>query len=443
MSVADADDRIAERYEVVRPLGRGAFARTLLARDLKEDRLVAIKALHPRAVDQWKTYELFEREATTLRGLRHHGVPEVYVAFRAQWEGGETAFLVMEYVEGSSLAEIIAERKHLDTGDVLHLFDEMLGVLDYLHTRAPPVLHRDIKPANVVVRPDGSPVLVDFGAVRSVFRAPDEAGSTVAGTYGYMPYEQLMGQASPASDLYALAATFLHLITGRAPPEFMTEAGRLEVPSSLPCGERVRAVLSRMLSPSPADRYRSARDVRAAMLGGAPSPPPSVAVVPTSSASTALAPLNLGPAPRPLTGEAKAILDRVAYGTWQLMSPKEKPGAKWGVTDVVLAGFFSVVTAGILPAVFFALARSRKKRFMEFLRDGQPAVARVLEIALEDVAFDVKLTRVRYEFEADGRTHRDADQVLTSIADRWDRGTPIHILYIAERDYDSVIVSTS
>lgn len=444
MSVADADERIGERYEVVRPLGRGAFARTLLAKDLKEDRLVAIKALHPRAVDQWKTYELFEREAATLRGLRHHGVPAVYEAFRAHWDGGETAFLVMEYIEGSSLAEIIAERKHLGTSDVLHLFDEMLGVLDYLHTRAPPVLHRDIKPSNVIVRPDGSPVLVDFGAVRSVFRAPDEAGSTVAGTYGYMPYEQLMGQASPASDLYALAATFLHVMTGRTPPEFMTEAGRLEVPSALPGGENVRAVMSRMLAPAPNDRYRSARDVRAAMLGGEKTSV-SVAVVSATEVSTsiALATLDLGPAPRPLTGEAKAILDRVAHGTWQLMSPKEKPGTRWGLTDVVLTGFFSLITAGILPAVFFGLARSRKKRLQEFLRVGQPAVAKILEMTPEDVAFEVHLTRVRYEFQADGRTHRDSDLVLPSIADRWDRGVSIHILYIPEKDYDSVIVSSS
>jgi hypothetical protein len=441
--VADGDARIAERYEIVRPLGRGAFARTLLARDLNEDRLVAIKALHPRAVGEWKTYELFEREATTLRGLRHHGVPVIYDAFRAHWDGGETAFLVMEYVEGPSLAEVIAERKHLDTIDVLHLFDEMLGVLDYLHTRAPPVLHRDIKPSNVIVRPDGSPVLVDFGAVRSVFRAPDEAGSTVAGTFGYMPYEQLMGQASPASDLYALAATFLHVMTGRTPPEFMTEAGRLEVPSSLPCGESVRAVLTRMLSPAPSDRYRSARDVRAAMLGGAAGTPLGAAVAPVATTTRALALPQLGPAPRPVTGEARAILDRLAYGTWQLMSPKEKPGTRWGVTDVFLAGIFSILTAGVLPALFFSIARGRKRRLTEFLELGEPAVARILDISLENVAFDVQFARVRYEFEAGGSMHRDADNVLQAVADRWDRGMSIQILYIADRDYDSVIISAS
>jgi serine/threonine protein kinase len=440
--VADADARIADRYEVVRPLGRGSFAQTLLARDAKQDRLVAIKALHARAVDDWKTYELFEREVATLRALRHHGVPVVHESFRAAWNGGDTSFLVMEYIEGESVAQIISARRHLGTSDALHLFDEMLGVLDYLHTRAPPVLHRDIKPSNVIVRPDGSPVLVDFGAVRNVFRAPDESGSTVAGTYGYMPYEQLMGQASPASDLYALAATFLHLLTGRAPPEFMGDAGRLEVPASLPGGEPLRRVLSQMLAPAPNDRFRSARDVRAALLSGhGPAVPETVAL---SALNPNLpAPLNLGPVPRAVTGEAAELFEHLSHSTWELMSPNEKPGTSWGLMDIFLAGFTSLITAGVLPAIFYSMARARRRRIKEFIMMGLPATARVIDMTLEDIAFNIKITRVRYEFEIDGRLRRDSDQVLTSIANRWDRGTPIQILYTPARDYDSVIVSTS
>lgn len=206
---------VAGRYEIVRPLGDGGFARTFLARDLVQPRSVALKVLRPREANEWKAYELFEREGAVLRELRHHGVPAIYETFRASWDGADAAFLAMEYIEGTSLEQTIAERRHVDPAHVLDLFAELLGVLDYLHTRMPPVLHRDIKPANVVVRIDGAPVLVDFGAVRNVFRSPSETSSTVVGTYGYMPYEQYMGQASPASDLYALAATFLHLITGR------------------------------------------------------------------------------------------------------------------------------------------------------------------------------------------------------------------------------------
>jgi hypothetical protein len=438
---------IADRYEVISVLGRGSFAHTLLARDVKLGRRVAVKVLHRRAAAHAKAYELFEREAMVLRDLRHHGIPTVHEAFRAPWEGADAAFLVMEYVEGTPLAAIIADHAHLDATQVAHLFVELLGVLDYLHTRVPPILHRDIKPANVIVRPDGTPALVDFGAVRNVFMDPDEHGSTMVGTYGYMPYEQTMGQASPASDLYALGATFLHLVTGRAPPEFMSEAGGLAVPASLPYGDRLRAVLARLLAAAPGERYQSARDVRAALLAdGAPG---GVGAGPGAGSGTALAPARpaplatLGAVPRALTGETAVLLDRVAYNMWQLMSPTEKPGTRWGITDVLLVAFFSVITAGVLPAVFWGQARSRRKRFRRFVIAGLPATARVLDMTAEDIGFETKLTRVRYEFEVDGQRHRDSDTVLPWIADRWDPGSVIDVLYLPDEQYDSVIISTA
>lgn len=268
--------RVGDRYEVVLPLGRGAFGHTYLARDLARQRDVALKLLHSRTVADLKAYELFEREASVLLALRHRGVPEFYEFFRADWEDGPTVFLIMEYVEGVSVARMIEDATTLAPARVLDVFLELLGILDYLHTRVPPILHRDIKPANVIVRPAGDPVLVDFGAVRNVFKRPDEAGSTVVGTYGYMPYEQYMGQASPASDLFALGATFLHLVTGRPPSEFMNDDGRVEVPATLPGGEPLRDAIARMLDPAPARRLPSARAVREAILaaqaGGAVAP---------------------------------------------------------------------------------------------------------------------------------------------------------------------------
>jgi len=437
---------VAERYEVIRPLGRGTFAHTLLAQDIRLSRKVALKVLHPRGAADLKAYELFEREAAVLRDLRHPGVPAIHASFRARWEGADAAFLVMEYIEGSSLAELIADRRHLEHAEVMNLFLELLGVLDYLHSRVPPVLHRDIKPANLIMRPEGAPVLVDFGAVRNVFRSPDDDGSTVVGTYGYMPYEQYMGQASPASDLYALGATFLHLVTGRPPPEFMTTAGRLEIPPALPCGEPLRGLLVRMLAPAQADRFQSAREVRAALLGG----PSRVTLTPSEAgASTDLAPretpapIQLGPVPRRLAGDNARLLRAVSYTPWQLMNTQARGRGEFGVVDVVLLAFFSLITAGILPAIFFSLYFSRRRRYKRFVREGLPAVARVLDKQDEKIGFDEKLTRVRYEFEVDGRRRRGSDQVLPAIGEHWDRGDLIQILYLAHRDFDSVIISTS
>jgi protein kinase-like protein len=438
----DIITRIADRYEVIRPLGRGSFAQTLLARDTELGRQVAMKVLHPRAARDWKSFELFEREAAVLRDLRHHAIPAVHDAFRAPWDGADAAFLVLEYVEGVSLAQLIADRRHLDPAEVLHLFLEMLGVLDYLHTRVPPILHRDIKPANVIMRSDGSPALVDFGAVRNVFRSADESGSTMVGTYGYMPYEQTMGQANPASDLYALAATILHLVTGRAPPEFMNDAGRLQVPTSLPCGPALRNVLTRMLAAAPADRFPSARAARTELLAAIGNSPGKQlgAVVETPVLPAAL---TLAPVPRTLTSEMKTLLKQLAYGPGRIMASTEKGRTRWGVTDILLVGFFSLMTAGILPAVVWSVYNARKKRLRVFLLNGLPATGHVLDMTDESIGFEIKMSRVRYEFEVNGKLYRDADQVLPVIARRWDRGTPIQILYLPEDGCDSVIISTS
>ena len=429
--------RIANRYEVIRPLGRGSFAQTLLVMDTTLKRRVALKVLRPKAEHEWKAFELFEREAAVLKELRHPGIPMVHEAFRAEYEGEENAILSMEYIEGTSAAELIADRRHLEQEDVLNLFIELLGVLDYLHTRVPPVLHRDIKPANIIVRPGGLAALVDFGAVRNVFRAADEGGSTIVGTYGYMPYEQYMGQASPASDLYALAASFLHLMTGRAPPEFMSPAGRLEVPAGLPCNDAMQRVLARLLQPAANDRFQSAREARRALVGGAaPLPVPVDAV----AVSTLSVPVALAHPPRALGADTRELMGRVTYSTWDLMDSDGEPATGASLIDLLMVAFFSVVTAGIMPALFYSRKLARKRRVMPFVTDGLPATAKVVEVAVEKIEFEARLARVRYAFEADGRRRVGSDRVLPRMTRNWDPGMEILVLYLPDRDYDSVIV---
>jgi predicted Ser/Thr protein kinase len=428
---------VAGRYELVRELGHGAFGRTFLARDRTSDRAVAIKVLDRRGSADWKAYELFDREATVLRSLRHHGVPEVHDSFRDVWDGGPAAFLVMEYVEGVSLGQIIEEQRQLEPAEVVHVFIELLGILDYLHGRVPPVLHRDIKPSNIILRPDGTPALVDFGSVRRIFLDGDEAGSTVVGTYGYMPYEQYMGQASPASDLYALGATFLHLLTGRPPRDFMTPEGRIEVPDPLPGDPRLTPIVARMLRPSPPERFASARDVRQALLAptvaGAHIRAPMPAL---DRASTDIA--LLGPAPRAIEGSVAELLDRVAPSAWELMDTSAKRREEVGIRDAITLVAFSILTAGIVPLVYFGMARARRYRLRRFFREGLPAIAEVLNITVTE-----ERARVSYEFEADGVRRRDTDHALPAIAERWRPGDRVQILYIPGRAYDSVIVSTS
>ena len=433
--------RIADRYTVLRTLGQGAFGRTLLARDDESGRDVAIKMLDTQKVDSIKGFELFEREAAVMRSVRHHGVPEIYDSLRASWEERPAAFLVMEYVEGKSLDALISERRHLDPGDASHLLLELLGVLDYLHSRVPPILHRDIKPANIILRPDGYPALVDFGAVRSAIAPAGQDGSTIVGTYGYMPYEQHMGQATPASDLYALAATFLHLLTGTAPPNFMNAEGRIAVPESLPGGERQQQVLSRMLQPSPAQRFQSARDVRQALLATE-----RVAVAPVARAGQSLVRqhdslLDLPPAPRALVGEAEERYQKLAPSLWRHASPGGIPVSDnlWGVT---LAVFIGVITIGILPAVIAVVGAARRRRLKRYFALGTLVMAEVTDIEVENDEMGGRRGRVRFQFEADRQLHRGSDEVSQGVADRWRPGDQVEILYLPEDDYGAMIIST-
>jgi len=436
---------IAERYAVLRTLGQGAFGRTFLAQDGEAGREVAIKMLDTQKVESWKGFELFEREAAVLRSVRHHGVPEIYDSFKAEWEGRPAAFLVMEYVAGQSLATVIAERRHLDPAEASHILLELLGVLDYLHGRVPPILHRDIKPANIVLRPDGFPTLVDFGSVRSAMAAPGQDGSTIVGTYGYMPYEQHMGQASPSSDLYALAATFVHLLTGRAPPEFMNGEGRIAVPEGLPGGEHQRQVLGRMLRSSPAERYQSAREVRQALMISTATPlvPVSRGVLATAERRTAPTLPDLPPAPREIVGHAAHLQRVLAPSTLRSLRPNEDPLRPVGPGSALAMLMMGMVTFGILPIIALARAHTRRQRVQRFLREGHPATAEI--VSMQDAKDDMgaKLSRIRYQWVVDGELHRDSDEVLARFSDKWLAGDQIQILYLPDAGYDSLIISVA
>jgi serine/threonine protein kinase len=438
-----AQTLIADRYEVLRTLGQGAFGRTFLALESASGREVAIKMLDTQKVDSFKGFELFDREATVLRSVRHHGVPEIYDSLRAEWEGSLAAFLVMEYVAGQSLEALIAERRHLDPAQATHVFLELLGVLDYLHGRVPPILHRDIKPANVILRPDGFPTLVDFGAVRSAIHAPGKDGSTIVGTYGYMPYEQHMGQATPSSDLYALAATFIHLLTGRAPPEFLNAEGRIAVPDSLPGGERLRAVLSRTLSLSPAERFQTAREVRQALVeSGSVAIATTSRALPTTAGRRALAIIDLPPTPRTIDGTLTSLLKRLAPAGWRSMYASRSPDAPVTLGVLLFVGMTAVLTMGILPVTFYWRAWNRRQRVERFLRDGLSATAQI--ITMQDAKDDmgIKVCRIRYQWSTDGVLHRGSDEVLATRSGRWLAGDDVQILDLPNEDFDSLVIST-
>ncbi|MFU8805151.1 MAG: protein kinase domain-containing protein [Bradymonadaceae bacterium] len=267
-----AGDILAERFEILGLLGQGGQARTFLARDGESGEQVAIKELSLQQVADWKAIELFEREAKALRNLDHDAVPDYVDAFPDP--DGKRFFLVQEFIEGDDLEKVIKRGELFDEADAGRFLHAMLDILEYLHGLSPPVIHRDIKPSNIIVRPDGTYAIIDFGAVQAV--APDTVGgSTIVGTTGYMPPEQLMGRAMAATDIYALAATIIHLATGLHPTDIPMERMKLQFRELAGLSPALSDVLEAMLEPDVRARLSVVEDVREALdrMGRAPARP--------------------------------------------------------------------------------------------------------------------------------------------------------------------------
>src|SRR5580704_14108876 len=234
------------RYVVLGTLGEGSQGRTFDGVDKRVGQPVAIKRFDVRGATSWKDVDLAEREARVLQSLSHPRLPRYIDRF----EEDGALYLVMEKIEGESLAAVRKRGETFGAKDVVRLLRDASEVLAYLHGRSPPVIHRDLKPGNVLRRPDGSFAFVDFGAVRDKLRP--EGGSTVVGTFGYMAPEQFQGRALPGSDVYALGATALTMLTGREPEELPHKGLAIDVGAALQ-GRSPRLVeaLASMLDPDP------------------------------------------------------------------------------------------------------------------------------------------------------------------------------------------------
>jgi hypothetical protein len=239
------------RYAVIGLLGEGTQAQTLDAVDKRDGRAVAIKRFVVRGARSWKDVELAEREAKVLSTLAHPNLPAYVEHFE---ENGEL-FLVMEKMEGESLAALRKRGASLPRAEVLRFLHELGALLDYLHGRAPPIFHRDIKPGNVIRRPDGSFALVDFGSVRD--RLKIEGGSTVVGTFGYMAPEQFQGRALPQSDVYAVGATAICLLSGQDPETLPHQGLKIDAERVLGRDHELAALLGQLLEPDPDRRPAS------------------------------------------------------------------------------------------------------------------------------------------------------------------------------------------
>jgi hypothetical protein len=175
--------------------------------------------------------------------------------------------LVQQFIEGTTVQQRLDRGQPLRPDDARRVLRELLGALRHLHEHDPPLVHRDIKPGNVILTPDDQPYLVDFGAVQNRLRGADAAGSTIVGTLGYMPLEQLRGQAVPASDLYALGMTIVVALAGQAPEQLPIDesSGKVAIDRVLPAAtpKQLRDALDAMIEVLAGHRVHSATEALA------------------------------------------------------------------------------------------------------------------------------------------------------------------------------------
>ncbi len=270
---------LGNRYQIVRELGRGGFGRSYLAIDLnKFNEKCVLKEFAPQVQGQAalvKAKELFEREAGVLYKLKHPQIPAFRELFPIDDGGSKSLLLVQDYIEGETyldrLNQRLNQRKFFSEEEIVKLFYSLLPILDYIHSVG--VIHRDISPDNIIYRyGDSLPVLIDFGCVKEIAATVISQCSNVKiatriGKQGYAPEEQMMrGKVSPSSDLYAIAATALTLLTGKDASKMYSPAEAIwEWRKHVRLTPEFGAILDRLLQHNPQNRYQSAAEVLAVL----------------------------------------------------------------------------------------------------------------------------------------------------------------------------------
>ncbi len=272
------------RYELAEVIGRGGMAEVRRGRDLRLGRSVAVKMLRTDLAREATFQGRFRREAQSAASLNHPAIVAVYDTGEDVVAGASVPFIVMEYVEGTTLRDLITSGRRLLPERALEITRGVLAALDYSHRNG--IVHRDIKPANVMLTPDGAVKVMDFGIARALAdeSATMTQASAVMGTAKYLSPEQARGeQVDARTDLYSTGCLLYELLTGRPPfdGDNMVSVAYQHVgeeaapPSSLdpeiPPG--VDAVVMKALAKPREDRYQSAAEMGAdieRLLAGLP-----------------------------------------------------------------------------------------------------------------------------------------------------------------------------
>jgi serine/threonine protein kinase len=279
---------LKDRYCPVSLLGRGGFGRTFLAVDehIPSKPQCVIKQLCFPQDDTssfLKAVQLFRQEARRLDELgKHPQIPQLL----AHFEQEQQLYLVQELIPGNTLAQELQAKKTFNEPQIWELLKDLLPVLQFIHSQK--VIHRDIKPANIIRRnPQGDLVLIDFGVAKLITATALKRTGTTVGSAEYMPPEQTRGKAVPASDLYSLGVTCIHLLTGVSPFDLFDVtndcwAWRNYLLPGNKVSDRLGAILDQLLQNALLQRYKSADEVLQALTETQQSTPTKIITKPAS-----------------------------------------------------------------------------------------------------------------------------------------------------------------
>jgi eukaryotic-like serine/threonine-protein kinase len=272
---------IAGRYRLDRRLGYGGMSTVHLAFDLRLERRVAVKLLAEHLADEQAFVSRFQREAQAAARLVHPNIVQVFDSGRDEQSG--QYFIVMEYIEGSSGAEILRDQGWMEVDDALAIIEQACEGLHYAHRHG--VVHRDVKPGNLLRSREGEVKLADFGIAKATEQSSITQVGSVLGTAAYLAPEQARGEeAGPSADLYALGVVAYQLISGRLPYDAtsLTELALKQQQEEPPTLDTIVAAVNPELADAvaialaldPRDRYRTAREMGRALSDAANGIPP-------------------------------------------------------------------------------------------------------------------------------------------------------------------------
>ena len=263
--------KVNDRYEIVKNIGEGGMANVYLANDTILDRKVAIKVLRGDLSSDDKFIRRFEREALSVSNLSHPNIVEVYDV--GEEDGNH--YIVMEYIEGKTLKQLLKKRETLTLTEVIDIMTQLTDGISHAHESY--IIHRDIKPQNIMIEDDGRIKITDFGIAMALNATQLTQTNSVMGSVHYLPPEQASGKsATVKSDIYSLGIMMYELLTGNVPfkgdnaVEIALKHMKDKIPSirkqdpSIP--QSVENIIIKATAKNPRNRYDSAKEMHEDLL---------------------------------------------------------------------------------------------------------------------------------------------------------------------------------